>query len=149
MPTLLRFGDLKDYGVNNWPTLGRWIKDEGAPAGFYLGGNTRAWHKEDWDAWLAARPKADPPPEIAKPRPCVSPQGTGPVTKAEHPLNTEIGTCLPSPFQWEGWAMTLAHKKEAPSKAPEGFKFSPPTELELQERHLECLTICADWKQEL
>jgi hypothetical protein len=61
---LLRFGDLKLYGVNNWVTLGRWIKEEGAPAGFYLGKNTRAWHKEDWDAWLANRPKADPPPEI-------------------------------------------------------------------------------------
>ena len=59
-----RFGKL--YGVNNWVTLGRWIKEEGAPAGFYLGKNTRAWYKEDWDAWLAARPKADPPPEKVK-----------------------------------------------------------------------------------
>jgi hypothetical protein len=63
MAGLLRFADLKEYGVNNWMTLGRWIKKEGAPAGFYLGKNTRAWYKEDWDAWLANRPKADPPPE--------------------------------------------------------------------------------------
>jgi hypothetical protein len=64
MPTLLRMPELKEYGVNNWVTLGRWIRDEGAPAGFYLAKNTRAWYKEDWDNWLAARPKADPPPEI-------------------------------------------------------------------------------------
>ena len=64
MGELLRFPDLAQYGVRNWVTLGRWIKEEGAPAGFYLGSNTRAWFKKDWDAWLASRPKADPPPEI-------------------------------------------------------------------------------------
>ena len=36
MAVLLRLRDLKEYGVNNWPTLGRWIKEEGFPAGFYL-----------------------------------------------------------------------------------------------------------------
>ena len=62
MAELLRFRDLKEYGVNNW--LGRWIKEEGFPTGFYLAANTRAWYKQDCDAWLANRPKADPPPEI-------------------------------------------------------------------------------------
>jgi hypothetical protein len=87
---LLRFGDLKLYGVNNWVTLGRWIKEEGAPAGFYLGKNTRAWYKEDWDAWLAARPKADPPPEIVKPAPSVGAEGSGrTAAKDKHPLDSE------------------------------------------------------------
>ena len=65
MTGLLRFRDLKEYGVNNWPTLGRWIREEGFPTGFYLAANTRAWSKEECDAWLASRPKADPPPENA------------------------------------------------------------------------------------
>ena len=29
MAELLRFGGLKEYGVNNWTTLGRWIREEG------------------------------------------------------------------------------------------------------------------------
>ena len=61
---LLRFPGLAPYGVNNRVTLDNWIKKEGAPAAFYLGKNTRAWFKKDWDDWLANRPKADPPPEI-------------------------------------------------------------------------------------
>jgi hypothetical protein len=44
---LLRFGDLARYGVNNWMTLGRWIREAGAPAGFYLGKNTRCWYQDD------------------------------------------------------------------------------------------------------
>ena len=46
---LLRFGDLARYGVNNWMTLGRWIREAGAPAGFYLGKNTRCWYQDDWE----------------------------------------------------------------------------------------------------
>ena len=89
MSDLLRYRDLEQYGVRNWVTLGRWIKDQGAPAGFYLGRNTRAWFKKDWDTWLANRPKADPPPEIKgggpvppgatarKPKPPSSPTNIG------------------------------------------------------------------------
>jgi predicted DNA-binding transcriptional regulator AlpA len=67
MPSeLLRFKDLKRYGVSNWPSLGRWITKEGAPTGFYLGSNTRVWYKKDWDEWLANRPQAGPPPENVK-----------------------------------------------------------------------------------
>ena len=59
MSELLRFPDLLPYGVNNRVTLERWIKDQGAPAGFFLGPNTRAWFKKDWDTWLANRPKVE------------------------------------------------------------------------------------------
>jgi hypothetical protein len=72
-------------------------QERGSPAGFYLGGNTRAWHKEDWDAWLAARPKADPPPEIVKPAPSVDAEGSGPIkasagnqSKFRHSESTSI-----------------------------------------------------------
>jgi predicted DNA-binding transcriptional regulator AlpA len=78
MTVLLRFPDLKRYGVNNHPTLKRWIQREGFPSGFYLASNTRAWHEQEVEEWLANRPKADPPPpEIAKPGPRVDAQGTG------------------------------------------------------------------------
>ena len=80
MRTLVRFRGLRDYGVNNWVTLGRWIRDEGFPAGFYLAKNTRAWYKDDCDAWLASRPKADPPPDIKqRPAPKVAAEGNGPL----------------------------------------------------------------------
>jgi predicted DNA-binding transcriptional regulator AlpA len=55
---LLRFPDLADYGVHNWPTLRRWIEKRGAPRGFHLGPNTRAWYKADWDAWAEKRAQA-------------------------------------------------------------------------------------------
>jgi predicted DNA-binding transcriptional regulator AlpA len=64
---LLRFRDLKVYGVRSWPTLARWIQKEGFPPGFYLAANSRAWKKADCDEWLANRPQAWPPPEIVKP----------------------------------------------------------------------------------
>ena len=90
MTGLLRFRDLREYGVNNWPTLGRWIKEEGFPTGFYLAANTRAWDKDECDTWLANRPKADPPPENAKPRPCVSPQEAGRTAEiTKHPLDSK------------------------------------------------------------
>ena len=80
MTGLLRFPGLKEYGVNNWPTLLRWIKEEGFPVGFYLAANTRAWHKEECDIWLASRPKADPPPDIKqRPAPKVAAEGNGPI----------------------------------------------------------------------
>jgi predicted DNA-binding transcriptional regulator AlpA len=58
---LLRFPDLAQYGITNWPTLLRWIDRLGAPKGFYLGPNTRAWWKEDWDQWLEERARAARP----------------------------------------------------------------------------------------
>ena len=91
MSELLRYRDLEQYGVRNWVTLGRWIKDQGVPAGFYLGRNTRAWFKKDWDDWLANRPQAGArPPDIAKPRPCGDTQGTG--LKAAHVGNVSTST---------------------------------------------------------
>jgi predicted DNA-binding transcriptional regulator AlpA len=59
--TFLRFKDLKARGiVGNWPTLLRWIKDEGFPPGRYLAPNTRAWSEAEIEAWLAARPSPKP-----------------------------------------------------------------------------------------
>jgi predicted DNA-binding transcriptional regulator AlpA len=85
---LLRFPDLQQYGVKNWPTFKRWVERHGAPAGFYLGANTRAWLKKDWDEWLANKAKA--PPNIRKPRPSASTEGTGQTSeKTKHPLNSE------------------------------------------------------------
>jgi predicted DNA-binding transcriptional regulator AlpA len=57
----LRFKDLKERGIiQNWPTLLRWIKDEGFPAGRYLAPNTRVWSEAEVEAWLAARPTVKP-----------------------------------------------------------------------------------------
>jgi predicted DNA-binding transcriptional regulator AlpA len=56
---LLRFADLKKMGiVSNWQTLGRWIRDEGFPAGIKLGPNTRAWRKDWVMDWLTTRSAA-------------------------------------------------------------------------------------------
>jgi predicted DNA-binding transcriptional regulator AlpA len=71
--TLLRFDDLEQYGVRNWPTLKRWIDTQGFPTGFYLGENTRAWRKEDCDHWLANRP-----PASKRPGPLGATKETGP-----------------------------------------------------------------------
>jgi hypothetical protein len=57
LPKFLKFKDLKDRGiVTNWPTLLRWIADEGFPAGVKLGPNVRAWREDEVEAWLANRP---------------------------------------------------------------------------------------------
>jgi len=59
--TLLRFADLKARKiVSNWPTLKRWIDQEGFPPGIKLGPNSRAWTEEEIAEWLANRPKARP-----------------------------------------------------------------------------------------
>ena len=95
MSELLRFPDLAQYGVNNRVTLERWVTQYGAPAGFFLGPNTRVWYKKDWDTWLAnralegARRAGARPPDIAKPGPCVSPQGTRQIESNKHPQNSE------------------------------------------------------------
>jgi predicted DNA-binding transcriptional regulator AlpA len=95
MAGLLRFPDLKQYGVNNWPTLTRWIEREGFPAGFYLAANTRAWHKDEVDTWLANRPKADPPPENVKGD---GPASTGTAARKPKPPSslTNIGESAPA-----------------------------------------------------
>jgi hypothetical protein len=81
---------LKQYGVKNWPTLTRWVQNENAPAGFYIAANTRAWFKDEWDAWLASRPQAvDRPPRKAKPAPSAATEGSGRDYKPEPPLNSE------------------------------------------------------------
>jgi predicted DNA-binding transcriptional regulator AlpA len=61
---LLKFKDLARVGVNNYPTLKRWQKDQGFPKGRLLGENTRVWTEEEIVAWWDS--KADPPPENAK-----------------------------------------------------------------------------------
>jgi predicted DNA-binding transcriptional regulator AlpA len=56
---LLPFRDLKARGiVSNWPTLLRWIENEGFPAGIKLGPNSRAWPEDQIEAWVASRQKA-------------------------------------------------------------------------------------------
>ena len=57
MTVLPRFADLKARAiVRNWPTLKRWIDQEGFPAGVMLGPNTRAWVESEVEEWLAGRP---------------------------------------------------------------------------------------------
>jgi hypothetical protein len=52
-----RFRDLKRKQiVNCWPTLSSWIRNEGFPPGFMLGGNSRGWLKADIMHWLKTRP---------------------------------------------------------------------------------------------
>jgi predicted DNA-binding transcriptional regulator AlpA len=54
---LLRFADLKARGiVRNWPTLARWIHDQGFPQGKLIGPNTRVWTEDEIAAWLDNRP---------------------------------------------------------------------------------------------
>jgi len=56
-PTLLRFADLRARGiVKNWPTLQRWIENEGFPAGRLLGPNTRCWTEVEIAQWIDTRP---------------------------------------------------------------------------------------------
>ena len=56
-PVLLRFHDLKSKGiVSNWPTLMRWIREEGFPRGKQIGPRARAWTAEEVAAWYAQRP---------------------------------------------------------------------------------------------
>jgi hypothetical protein len=62
MKVLLRFSDLKAAGiVGSWPMLTHRIQRDGFPPGFLLGPNSRAWHAEDVEAWLATRPTAKKP----------------------------------------------------------------------------------------
>jgi predicted DNA-binding transcriptional regulator AlpA len=62
LPRYLRFRDLVAAGlISNWPTLLRWIEDEGFPPGRYLAPNTRAWTTTEIEAWLASRPLAQKP----------------------------------------------------------------------------------------
>ena len=59
MQTLIRFEDLKARGiVRHWPTLRKWIANEGFPPGRKLAPNTRAWTAAEVDEWLASRPLA-------------------------------------------------------------------------------------------
>jgi predicted DNA-binding transcriptional regulator AlpA len=71
---LLRFNDLKARKiVSNWPTLLRWIKSNGFPAGRQLGPNSRVWFEAEVNRWLEDRP----PPEIRKPAPSGATEGSG------------------------------------------------------------------------
>src|SRR5262249_52335028 len=55
---LLRFADLKKMGiVKCWPTLLRWIENEGFPPGKLLGPNTRVFPKDEVLTWVASRPE--------------------------------------------------------------------------------------------
>ena len=89
MKVLLRFKDLRQYGITNYPTLARWIKEAVAPAGFFLGPNTRAWYQDDWDAWLANRPSAAPP--NIKPAASLAGETDGRLGKSvKHPLDSQL-----------------------------------------------------------
>ncbi len=58
-PRYIRFADLKELGiVDNWVTLGNWIRREGFPPGVKLGPNTTAWPEPLVEHWLANRPSA-------------------------------------------------------------------------------------------
>jgi len=62
LPKLLRFNDLRTMRVvTNWPTLRRWIDEQGFPPGLMVGPNTRAWTEDSVAEWLASRPAADAP----------------------------------------------------------------------------------------
>jgi len=53
--THLRYADLVARGfVSNWPTLMRWIKQEGFPPGFKIG-NTRLWLLSEILEWFETR----------------------------------------------------------------------------------------------
>jgi predicted DNA-binding transcriptional regulator AlpA len=55
----VRYKDLVEAGIiGNWPTLLRFIEDEGFPPGIMIGPNTRAWPLDEVEAWLANRPTA-------------------------------------------------------------------------------------------
>lgn len=57
MKILLRFTHLKALGiVTNHPQLKRLVELEGFPPGFLLGPNSRAWHEDEVEEWLANRP---------------------------------------------------------------------------------------------
>jgi hypothetical protein len=98
---LLRIKDLRRYGVNNWMTLARWIANEGAPAGFYLGPNTRCWYKEDWDTWLANRPSAAPPENASAANSCSTRSDGGTIDtsagRQSNPRDRRIGS-IPQAF---------------------------------------------------
>jgi predicted DNA-binding transcriptional regulator AlpA len=82
---LLKFKDLSRVGVNNYPTLKRWQKDQGFPKGRLLGENTRVWTEEEIVAWWDSRVEQPPPenvkgagavdaaPDARKPKPPLSP----------------------------------------------------------------------------
>ena len=54
---LLRMRDLKERNiVHNWPTLLRWIDENGFPPGRLVGPNTRAWTEAEIENYLASCP---------------------------------------------------------------------------------------------
>jgi hypothetical protein len=64
---LLRFSDLKKRNiVRNYPTLKRWIEEEGFPPGFLLGPNSRAWWQSVVYEWIASRPAEPSPAALAR-----------------------------------------------------------------------------------
>src|SRR5262245_19031051 len=57
---LLRFPDLANYEIRNWPTLRRWQAKLGFPEGFMLVQNSRVWYQDEVQAWVTARAEAPP-----------------------------------------------------------------------------------------
>ena len=56
MKRFSRFRNLKERGiVENWPTLLRWIANEGFPPGFRTGPNTRLFPDDEVERWLESR----------------------------------------------------------------------------------------------
>ena len=63
---LLRFADLKRRGiVQNWVTLGEWIRHRGFPPGYMLTPKHRCWPEAEVEAWLEARRIPAPPQDAA------------------------------------------------------------------------------------
>jgi predicted DNA-binding transcriptional regulator AlpA len=72
LPVYLRYPDLVAAGVvTSWMAVNRLIDAENFPPGVLLSANTRAWRRDEVEAWLASRPSGKKPvpgrrePEVA------------------------------------------------------------------------------------
>jgi predicted DNA-binding transcriptional regulator AlpA len=143
---LLKFKDLARVGVNNYPTLKRWQKDQGFPKGRLLGKNTRVWTEEEILAWWDSRAE-QPPPENVKGAGAVDAAPDAPEAEAsfvthQHKRN---GTGFQRPSKWEGWLMVAAPKRQ--SVAPEEW-CSLESLNETMELHGDALEQMATWRED-
>jgi predicted DNA-binding transcriptional regulator AlpA len=62
LPSYLRYPDLVAANiVTSWMGVSRLIDTEGFPPGVLLSANTRAWRRDEVEAWLASRPSGKKP----------------------------------------------------------------------------------------
>jgi hypothetical protein len=97
LPVLLRFRDLKRVGINNWPSLKRRVLQDNFPTGRYVGKN-RVWTEEEVLDWWNALPKAEPPPDIVKPAPSASTEGSGRESVNKHPITSPEASAAQPPI---------------------------------------------------